>query len=180
MTGSIKRQIELRASQLATKYGIKSDGSIDVNDIAEKLGLQISEHDLGSNVSGVLYIDKGKGVIGYNKLESEVRRRFTIAHEIGHFLLHRLDNEIFVDHKAFKGSALFRDDKSATGEVRQEREANAFAAALLMPKERVLEEIEKVNFDLADDQEDAIKKLADVFKVSTQAMTYRISNLELF
>lgn len=171
------RHIELRASQLANKLN-KSKGYVDVFDIAEKLGLQVSEHDLGDNVSGVLYIDKGKGVIGYNKKESEVRRRFTVAHEIGHFLLHRLENEVFVDKKVFV--PLFRDDKSTTGEIKQEREANAFAAALLMPKERVVKELKNIEFDLGDDKDDVISKLASNFKVSSQAMMYRISNLELF
>jgi Zn-dependent peptidase ImmA (M78 family) len=177
MIGSMKN-IELRASLLAKSYCTKKKGSIDVEEIAKKLGLQVSEHDLGENVSGVLYIDKGKGVIGYNKHESEVRRRFTIAHEIGHFILHRLDNEIFVDKKAFKG--LYRDDNSATGEIKQEREANAFAAALLMPRERILQELEKVPFDLSDEKEDAITKLSETFNVSSQAMMYRISKLRLF
>lgn len=172
------RKIELRASQIASKLNDKGKKHIDVNDIAIKLGIQVSEHDLGPNVSGVLYIDKGKGVIGYSKHESEVRRRFTIAHEIGHFILHRLDNELFVDKMEFK--ALYRDDKSSTGDIKQEREANAFAAALLMPKERVIEELNKMIFDLADEKGDAIKKLSDTFKVSSQAMMYRISNLNLF
>jgi Zn-dependent peptidase ImmA (M78 family) len=177
MTSS-RRHIELRAAQLASKFSKKNKGFVDVVEIAEKLGLQVSEHDLGDNVSGVLYIDKGKGVIGYNKNESEVRRRFTVAHEIAHFLLHRLDNEIFVDKKEFK--VLYRDDNSTTGEIKQEREANAFAAALLMPRERVIKELQAVPFDLGDDKEDVINKLSQVFKVSSQAMMYRISNLELF
>lgn len=177
MIGSM-RNIELRAAQLADKYSDKKKKHVDVNEIAEKLGLQVTAHDLGANVSGVLYIDKGKGTIGYNDTESEVRQRFTIAHEVGHFILHRLENEIFVDKKEFK--VLFRDDKSSTGEIKQEREANAFAAALLMPRERVIKELDKMKFDLGDDKEDVIKELANTFKVSTQAMMYRISNLELF
>lgn len=177
MIGSM-RNIEVRASLLAKNYSPKKKGSVDVEEIAKKLGLVVSEHDLGDNVSGVLYIDKGKGVIGYNKNESEVRRRFTIAHEIGHFVLHRLDNEIFVDKKAFK--VMYRDDNSTTGEIKQEREANAFAAALLMPRERVIAELDKTQFDLSDEKENVITKLSEIFNVSSQAMMYRISNLRLF
>lgn len=65
------------------------------------------------------------------------------------------------------------------GEIKQEREANAFAAALLMPKNMVLREVQKFHFDLAGEDENMIKKLADKFEVSTQAMTYRIANLNL-
>lgn len=172
------RQIELRASRLAEKFSDKRKKHTDVKEIALKLGLQVTEHDLGDNVSGVLYIGQGKGTIGYNKSESEVRRRFTIAHEIGHFILHRLEHEIFVDRKEFK--VLYRDDNSSTGEFQNEREANAFAAALLMPRTKLIKELEKMKLDLGDDKEDAIKELARIFKVSSQAMMYRISNLELF
>lgn len=176
MIGS--RNIELNAAQLAQNYSSKNKTYVDVDEIAEHLGLQVVTHDLGANVSGVLYIDKGKGTIGYNKMESEVRRRFTVAHEIGHFVLHRLENNVFVDKKEFK--VLYRDDNSSTGEIKQEREANAFAAALLMPRERVIKELNKKNFDLGDEKEDVIQELAKIFKVSTQAMMYRISNLQLF
>lgn len=175
MTTSI-RNIEIRASQLAEKYSDKKKKYVDVDEIAVKLNLEVTAHDLGANVSGVLYIDKGKGTIGYNKSESEVRRRFTVAHEIGHFILHRLDNEIFVDRKVFK---MYRDDNSTTGEIKQEREANAFAAALLMPEVKLKKELRKLTFDFGDDQDDGIKSLAETFKVSTQAMAYRISNLQL-
>lgn len=172
------RKIEFMASQLANKLSDKKKKYIDVEEVAKKLELVVSEHDLGANVSGVLYIEKGKGVIGYNNSESEVRKRFTIAHEIGHFILHRLDNEIFVDKKEFK--VLYRDKNSGTGEIKQEREANAFAAALLMPEGRLITELKKMEFDLADEHENAVEALAKIFKVSTQAMMYRISNLELF
>ncbi len=150
---------------------------VKVDKILNELGLSYKEHDLGVNVSGVLYIENGKGFIGYNPDESEVRRRFTLAHELGHYILHRFDRELFVDQKKFK--VMYRDESSSTGEIKQEREANAFAAALLMPKDMVLREVQKFIFDLAGEDEDMIKKLADKFEVSTQAMTYRIANLNL-
>ncbi len=176
MTSS-NRHIETNAAQLAEKYSDKNKTYVDVKLVAEKLGLTVEPHDLGPNISGVLYIDKGKGTIGYNKFESPVRQRFTIAHEIGHFILHRLQSEIFVDKKEFK--VMYRAEHSVKGDAKQEREANAFAAALLMPKERLTKELQELSFDLGDDQDDAIQRLAELFKVSTQAMAYRISNLNL-
>lgn len=151
---------------------------VDLNKIAKKLGVEIIKHDLGDNVSGVLYIDKGQGIIGYNPNESRVRQRFTIAHELGHYVLHRLNKELFVSHKSSK--LFFRNDKSKTGEYKLEREANAFAAALLMPKEILIEEFNRVTYNLNIDEEDVINELAKKFKVSTLAMTYRIANLNLF
>ena len=168
------RSIEVRASKLANKYS-STKISVDVKQVAKKLNIELRETSFKRNISGILYIEKGKGVIGYNKNESEVRQRFTIAHEIGHYLLHRLDREIFYE-KEFK---LYRNSKSSTGEEEMEREANAFAAALLMPKDRLQKEIEKIHFDFVSDKDEMLEKLAKSFKVSNQAMMYRILNLRL-
>jgi Zn-dependent peptidase ImmA (M78 family) len=94
---------------------------------------------------------------------------------LGHYLLHSNNKDsLFVD-KEFK--VLFRDHASSTGEHKQELEANAFAAAILMPAEKLKEQIKQLALDLTD--EDAIKRLAQVFDVSAIAMTYRIANLDL-
>jgi len=148
---------------------------VPVGEIAQKRGLKIKPYDLGTNVSGVLVIDSGIGTIGYNPTESKVRQRFTIAHELGHYELHKQDRSLFID-KGF--TALFRDQDSSKGEIKKEQEANAFAAALLMPEKLVWKEIKKQNFDLSD--EDSMKQLAKIFYVSVPAMTFRIANLNIF
>jgi Zn-dependent peptidase ImmA (M78 family) len=148
---------------------------VPVNKIAESRGLTIKPYDLGEAVSGVLVIKQGVGTIGINPTESMVRQRFTVAHELGHFELHNDGDELFVD-KAFK--VHFRDQNSSKGEIKKEQEANAFAAALLMPEKFIRKEIEKHSFDLSD--EDSMKTLAKTFNVSVPAMTFRISNLGLF
>jgi Zn-dependent peptidase ImmA (M78 family) len=148
---------------------------IPIDEIVAKRGLIAKSSDLGNGVSGILVINKGIGTIGYSHIEPQVRQRFTIAHEFGHYELHRQDNDLFID-KEFK--ALFRDHNSSTGEMKREQEANAFAAAILMPERLLIKEIKKHNFDLSDD--DSMKELAKLFDVSTPAMTYRIANLNLF
>lgn len=174
---SIKR-IEKITSEILQANNIKKR-PIDIEKIANKLGLEIRIEDLGRNVSGVLIIKDGKGVIGYNPSEnsSNVRRRFTIAHEIGHFLLHSHNEKIFVDKKAFRTH--YRNSDSSSGEQKLEREANAFAASILMPRDLLLKDLDKIPFDLGDEQ-DSIKGLADKFQVSSQAMAFRLSNLGLF
>lgn len=71
----------------------------------------------------------------------------------------------------------FRDDKSSEGSDKEEVEANAFGAALLMPARLVREEIKKNDLDL--DDEDDLNALAKRFNVSTAAMSYRLVNLGL-
>ena len=56
-------------------------------------------------------------------------------------------------------------------------DANAFAAVLLMPAKWVREAFNRQPFDLTED--DGLEKLARKFKVSPQAMTYRLINLEI-
>jgi len=85
---------------------------------------------------------------------------------------------LFVDKTNQAKQVYMRNEDSATGEIKQEREANAFAAAILMPEDMVYTELRKHQFDLND--EEALQKLADLFKVSLPAMTYRLSNLGLF
>jgi Zn-dependent peptidase ImmA (M78 family) len=170
----ISKRIETCTTNLLRQFSI-NELPIPIKKLAKEMGLTVRPHDFGPNVSGMLMIDKGKGIIGYNPLESVVRQRFTIAHEIGHYELHRVGNEIFVDNH-FK--ALFRDEKSSSGQDKQEKEANAFASSILMPSDKLAEKIKEMDFDLGD--ETAMKELAKIFDVSIQAMSFRISDLELF
>ncbi len=172
----ISKSIENHAMEILKEFGIKRP-PVNVEKISKFRGLKVIPYEL-EDVSGVLYIEKGKGIIGFNPGEPEVRRRFTIAHELGHYELHRLNKEIFVDKKQFK--VLFRNEKSSTGEILIEQEANGFAAALLMPKFLVEKELGKRNIDLSDENSRVIQELAEKFKVSVQAMTFRIMNLNLF
>lgn len=170
------KRIEKITVDILKNYGIsKLKLPIQVDKIARKRGLQIKPYDFGTNVSGALVIDSGTGTIGYNPTESKVRQRFTIAHELGHYELHKQDSSLFID-KGF--TVLFRDQNSSKGEIKNEQEANAFAAALLMPEKFVWNEIKKQNLDLSD--EDSMKQLAKIFDVSVPAMTFRIANLNIF
>lgn len=168
------KKIENLASSILSEFKINT-APIDIKKVAKNKGVTIKPYDLGDNVSGMLLIKNGDGIISYNPTESVVRQRFTIAHELGHFLLHKRTQDIFVD-KQFQ--VHFRDENSATGQDIQELQANAFAAAILMPKELLVTEIKKHNFDLGD--ESAMKELAKLFNVSLQAMTFRMVNLGFF
>lgn len=171
----LNKRIEKITIQILNDYKV-NELPIPVNEIATKHGLEIKAYDLGEDVSGVLVIKDGLGFIGYNPSESKVRQRFTIAHELGHYELHNKQNEsaLFID-KQFK--VQFRNQDSSTGEMVREREANAFAAALLMPEKLLVKEIKNHHFELSDD--DNLYELAKLFNVSVSAMTFRLMNLKL-
>ena len=154
---------------------------VDVRAAAQALGFTVQGlGELGDDVSGAFVSHPGGGVIAVNKNHHLVRRRFTIAHELGHGLLHEGRMPLFVD----KGFAVaFRDRRSSTGEVRMEREANAFAAALLMPENMVRSATDELVWTHGLDMGGgggALRELAQRFKVSQEAMSYRLAHLGVF
>ena len=109
-------------------------------------------------------------MIGVNRSDHPNRRRFTVAHELGHYVLH--DRDAYVD----KGYCVnFRDLDSGSGTKSEEIEANRFAAALLMPQAMVRRAFDNLAFELAGPNDDELSALARQFGVSTQAMAYRLA-----
>jgi Zn-dependent peptidase ImmA (M78 family) len=169
------QQAENKAKELIQRFSIAGP-PVPVADIAKKLGLDVIGYDLGDGVSGSLVIEKGKGFIGYNPSHSRKRQRFTIGHELGHYVLHYSANNLFVD-KDFL--VKYRGNNSYTHkELIQEQQANAFSAALLMPEEFILDELKKQS-TLKLSEIELIETLAKLFDVSVPAMTYRLNNLNL-
>ncbi len=148
---------------------------IKIEEIVRMRGIKIMPYPLGDDVSGLLAIQDGQATIGYNKNEPMVRRRFTIAHELGHFELHRDQSNLFVD-KEF----IYRSENSGNTPANQimEKEANAFASAILMPSDQLRKTIQRMELDFSDGE--SIKELARMFEVSTTAMSIRIAGLGLF
>lgn len=112
--------------------------------------------DLGDGVSGIQLDIDDSSVIGYNSTKHPHRQRFTIAHEIGHYLM---------GHN--KGNANFNLDGTRPDEV----EAKQFAAELLMP-------LPMLKQDLLEGVND-VKALARKYLVSEVAMWCRLSDCGL-
>jgi Zn-dependent peptidase ImmA (M78 family) len=70
-----------------------------------------------------------------------------------------------------------RDSESATGEDNDEREANFFAAELLMPEEFLVRDLKGTDLDMLEDENEFLWKLAKKYQVSAQALTFRLANL---
>lgn len=135
--------------------------------ILKHYNIALREDVLEDSLSGFLYKNRDQHIITVNSMHSDVRQRFTIAHELGHYFLEHHGN-LFID----KGH-LYRDARSSSGTIEMEKEANKFAAELLMPQELLYELIDNHGLEDISDIEDIAEKL----KVSTQALTYRLSNL---
>ncbi len=78
----------------------------------------------------MLVVDGDQGAIGYNSAHARVRQRFTIAHELAHYVLHARRSgkaQLFIDNQV----TYRRDDQSSAGVNPEEIEANQLGAALL-------------------------------------------------
>lgn len=146
---------------------------INVAELARRLGVLVQLKQAEEELSGFLLrdIDGHKALIGVNSEHHPNRQRFTIAHELGHLLLHE-GEPIHVD----RGLKInLRNEAASQGILLEEKEANLFAAELLMPSHFIRKDLqEKTALDLEQD----IQTLADSYQVSTQAMMYRLAYLK--
>jgi len=164
---------ERRAHELLRDHRV-STPPVDVEALAAAQHIAIESQDLGPSISGlVVRGPDGRATIGVNALHHPNRRRFTIAHEIGHHLLHADSATLFVDEMMVH----FRDAASTAKADPREMEANAFAAALLMPEDWLRVDLRDRKIDLSDDV--SVRNLATRYQVSQQALTFRLMNLNL-
>ena len=135
--------------------------------ICEKLNITVQETgQFSDDISGVIFKENGKYIILVNKFHSIGRKSFTIAHELGHYFLHRelLDSNSemvsYIKSNSGKCPALARGCEYN----QRETEANKFAAELLMPTEEFNKKCETAN---------SIEEVSAYFGVSIQAATIR-------
>jgi Zn-dependent peptidase ImmA (M78 family) len=153
------------------KRGHVGRAPVPVDRLAATLGAEIVHRRFSGEISGIVHRNRdGTAVIGVNSLHSIQRQRFTIAHEIGHLLLHT-DENLHVDKNFPIGLRSENPEMSASA---NEVEANQFAAALLMPPDLMAKDIRPY---VGKDVLIAIRMLARKYKVSEQAMSIRLSSL---
>lgn len=146
---------------------------VPVVDIAKKLGLDIYEIEMPELEAGRIpsaaldKLDGNNWIIALSQKDHHTRKRFSIAHEIGHFLLHK--DLPFIDFFP-GGETFYREGVKDEKLENLEKEANYFAANLLMPKEKV-----KEIWSLSTEPLEIAKK----FDVSEVSMTFRLKNLGL-
>jgi Zn-dependent peptidase ImmA (M78 family) len=133
---------------------------IDIAKIAASVGLAIKEGNFGrEDISGAF--DRAAKTIYIASEEPYRRKAFTIAHEIGHYILHKdKENEVFYRSDA---TAFLKSEKPP-----EETEADWFAASLLMPRDMVNKYAPFT---------ESLDKLATIFGVSKPAMFFRLKSL---
>ncbi|MBO5088915.1 MAG: ImmA/IrrE family metallo-endopeptidase [Lachnospiraceae bacterium] len=174
-----KEMIEKKAKEVMAEvhYEDNSD-EIDVIEIAKKLGFAVGNAVLKDDVDGFIIVQEGAKeilgietdkLIGVNSEKDLEWKRFTIAHEIAHYVLH-------YSNEKYKGMFAHRDHRKGKNEI--ENEADYFAANLLMPSEKFQEkykELESKGLDV----EEIIVLLSSKFVVTPLMTRRRIEELNL-
>jgi Zn-dependent peptidase ImmA (M78 family) len=166
---------EQTAAALLEKYRVDQP-PVPIEEIAAAEGaLVVRNHFQGHESGFALRENGGRWIIGVNTATSPRRQRFTVAHELGHLLLH--EGTLITDYSIYLDK---RDERSSLGTDKQEIEANRFAAELLMPQKLLVAELQKeLRVGAADSRDALIAKLAKSFSVSVEAMSYRLVNLNI-
>lgn len=130
--------------------------------IIRDIGLTLAYEPMADDISGFIDRQAGTYRIVVNSLHARARRRFTAAHELGHLIFHRdLLDEGVGDNRAYRTEGTDQPNKN----IRpiHERQANTFAANVLMPRHR-----------LSDVAGQSTAALAADFDVSEAAMKIRL------
>lgn len=172
-----KEEIQNYAEQLSRQYnpeGLSPYPFDNIQKNKQDLKILLTEKlpDSASGVIGFFAEESNSFIILVNKNKPATRRNFTIAHELGHYFLHQneIKEELMVDgdNVLDKVGMLYRRDEASSTKL--EIEANNFAASFLMPADLVRRAWEKLK---------DVEECAQVFNVSVEAMTIRLSRLGL-
>ncbi|WP_428334290.1 ImmA/IrrE family metallo-endopeptidase [Novosphingobium sp.] len=135
--------------------------------IAEALSIEVESTTLPPNISGsIRRINQNPNFykIEVNNTDVGIRQRFTVSHEISHYLLHRPE----IDSTGITDTILYRSNLSDKKEI----EANRLAAAILMPWQLIHEwHIQKFGCDPVAQN---ITEMANAFRVSSLSVGYRL------
>lgn len=135
----------------------------NIEEIVKAKDIKIEIQDLSEieeKVSGIIFSKNGQTTIFLNQVNSPVRQAFSLAHELGHYILHDLDVVDGVKLRLDKYN--YSDDTKVT---KEETEANYFAASLLVPKDKLIIAIKNTS---------NISEVAKYFGVSEQVIANRI------
>ena len=167
-----------------SQQGFRVQVPIDIDEIAQRLDVQVTYDPQlqARGIAGEIRFTNSRPIITLEPEQNsyEPRRRFTLAHELGHYCLHSSQCRTgFADsQKSMSRTDAYWDP--------YEFEANTFAAQLLMPQDLVVEHTQQIIADYqAQTQQEQIPKtvyidtMARRFNVSYRSMAYRLSTIGL-
>jgi Zn-dependent peptidase ImmA (M78 family) len=163
-------EVESRARDVLRRHNLTTI-PIDPLVLAHREGIKVNNAEFSDdNLAGMIVKEGDDVTMLVNSSDPPFRKRFTIAHELGHHFMHLMHDGEFVDREANLFRQQTGEEKEMNPTRRQEIQANMFAASLLMPEDEVRRYWK---------ERPSIDELARIFKVSAEAMGYRVANLGL-
>lgn len=148
---------KVKALEVMSELGVSPPPPIDIDYIVKKWGLAVEYVERPRGLHGRMLAERALVEIASG--DAPNRQRFSLAHELGHYLL---------EHNAVYSDA--EPDEITDPHSLNEREANAFAAELLMPEQWVTSDWKSVK---------NAGEMAALYRVSSEAMWYRLEGLRL-
>jgi len=166
-----KRKSKIQAQNLLQEIGCDEITDISMDMLTDYLGAFLIEEPL-KNSDGRIVQGKNRAIIKINSdIKYESRKRFAIAHEIGHFLMHK---NIDIHDENANTLSWFNNAEKQLKKGIQEFEANEFASELLMPSDIFYAEAKGKAFG-----HELLKYLSERFKTSLTSTVYRYMQLSL-
>jgi Zn-dependent peptidase ImmA (M78 family) len=160
------------AFDVAERYWAKGP-PVDVEGIIRALGIEYAEEMRPDSMSGLIdrYGDGYRIVV--NAAHSHVRKRFTAAHELGHYVYHRdLIGDGIYDDAAYRTTDLSGRYRNPKILLEHETQANRFASVVLMPSALIERLLREYRLDTGNPRD--VKELARMLDVSEQALRIRL------
>lgn len=163
MNTNMNPLITAAANRIIKYYGITSPEEINLIDIAADRNIIVEEKIIRGAEGRIVQNKDGAIIVINSEIKEDGKKHFVLAHEFGHFELHRKITHFICDDEALLD---WHNSNS------REYEANTFAAEILMPKEIFIKECYSKKFSL-----DLIKELSSTFKTSITATAFRYAEI---
>lgn len=167
-----RREIRIKADYVREKCKVSRYGIIDLFKECERFGYKLIRYPLGDNADLGFTLTKENDTIIFTNTSNRLSREiFTLAHEIGHVILHMNTENSFIDNNS---------TISGRSSDMNEQEANYFAACLLMPSDDVERffDLELVDFPKSGLSAMDIARIMSEFNVSFDMALNRLENLK--
>lgn len=158
------------AIELRNEIGIDDPSEISLEDVILAYGGYLEYKSMGAVDGRIVYGKKISSIYINSEIQYEGRRRFALAHELGHLLMHK-DSPIHDDNISLNW---FNNTEKQLKKGMQEYEANQFASEYLMPTALFLNEVNGKVFS-----PELIRKLANRFNASLTAVAFKYCDLNL-
>ncbi len=150
-------------AQSLLKASLITKAPVDLNKIAKLLGFMIIPYPFPDKRKGMVFVESGVRAIGVNENHPLTLQRYTIGHEFGHFVNgHQHEDNLFIEDESRYYNHHFQ----------QEREADTFAAELLIPADFLKSDLLTIGLDM--------EKLIKLYQVSELAMHIRLKTLRFY